>query len=1084
MYIADLHIHSKYSRATSRQCVPEYLELWARRKGISLLGTGDFTHQAWREELFEKLEPAEEGLYTLKPEFRLEDPAAPGDRPRFAVTGEISSIYKKDGKTRKVHSLILLPSLEAAEALARRLAAIGNIHSDGRPILGLDCRDLLEIAMEACGDTIFIPAHIWTPHFSVFGAFSAFSSLEECFGDMTPHIRALETGLSSDPPMNWRVSGLDGYTLVSNSDAHSPAKLGREANLLDCAMSYPALKAALEQGAAAGFGGTIEFFPEEGKYHFDGHRNCHLCLRPEETEKFGGRCPVCGRKITVGVQHRVEELADRPEGFVPEGAGRFESLVPLPEVIAAAHGISPASVKAAREYDVISQKLGAEFYILRQAPIEDISLAAGPCIAEGIARLRQGRIERIPGYDGEYGKIRIFDEAEISRFSGQMSFLSPSELCPEKPRTKAPAMEAAAAAETNPEPETMPDPKAQDPLAELNPEQLAAVTAPDRAVAVIAGPGTGKTKTLVARIAYLIERRGVKPGEITAVTFTNKAAGEMRQRLEARLGGKSAVRNLTVGTFHRICMDFLRGRKTEFRLAGDFDRRRAAEQVIAEKGLDQKPEGLLQEISRVKNGAEDAALEPGIREAYDQILREDGFLDLDDLLCEALRVWESGQVKAGEAKGFSYILVDEFQDINPVQYRLIQCWSQRARSLFVIGDPDQAIYGFRGSAPACFDTLAADREDLRSICLTQNYRSTPEILGAAADMIAADGIPRQLTAQRPAGGPVRVYTASGVRSEAIFVAKEINRMVGGLDMLDAHHGDKKAREQKLRDFSDIAVLCRTHRQGALIESCLRQEGIPYTVTGGDRLLAAPEAQGVMGFFRFLLCRGDSTALKQALTCLWDCSAAEAEQTARLLRADGNGPWSAEELEERLAQTSLPAAGHLLQMAKLYLPRLKKEKPARLLEDWQKAHDLTDSEAMDRLVCTAVFHATMAEFLDVLLLGQEGDLARSGGKRYRSGAVRVMTLHGSKGLEFPVVFLCGVTREWLPLDSPGRPADPAEERRLFYVGMTRAKEALYLLTSREPSPYLADIPAEYLEKVEPDYRAAPAAKQISMFDSLI
>ena len=273
MYIADLHIHSHYSRATSKDCTPEYLELWARRKGISVVGSGDFTHPAWRQELKEKLEPAGNGLYVLKKEYRLKGEAATDSiRPYFVITGEISSIYKKYNQVRKVHSLILLPGLEEAELVSRKLETIGNIHSDGRPILGLDCHDLLEILLELCPKAIYVPAHIWTPHFSLFGAFSGFNSVEECFGDLSEHICAMETGLSSDPPMNWRVSALDKYQLISNSDAHSPAKLGREANLLDTELSYDALRTAIQTGK--GLAGTIEFFPEEGKYHYDGHRKC------------------------------------------------------------------------------------------------------------------------------------------------------------------------------------------------------------------------------------------------------------------------------------------------------------------------------------------------------------------------------------------------------------------------------------------------------------------------------------------------------------------------------------------------------------------------------------------------------------------------------------------------------------------------------------------------------------------------------------------------------------------------------------------------------------------------------------------
>ena len=362
MLIADLHIHSKYSRATSHDCEPEMLDLWARRKGIGLVGTGDFTHPAWRAELLDKLQPAEDGLYTLRESLRLADKTAGKyDAPRFVVTGEISSIYKKNGKTRKVHNLILLPGLEAAERLSQKLEAIGNIHSDGRPILGLDSRDLLEITLDTCPEAVFIPAHIWTPHFSLFGAFSGFDVIEECFEDLTPYIHALETGLSSDPPMNWRISALDGYALISNSDAHSPAKLGREANLLDIEPSYAGLSDALQGRSPAALTGTLEFFPEEGKYHWDGHRACGLCLDPGETEACGGRCLSAAKKSPIGVQHRVEQLADRPEGFSLPGARPFESLVPLPDVIAASTGLSASGLKVARGIKRFWRSLGRSF---------------------------------------------------------------------------------------------------------------------------------------------------------------------------------------------------------------------------------------------------------------------------------------------------------------------------------------------------------------------------------------------------------------------------------------------------------------------------------------------------------------------------------------------------------------------------------------------------------------------------------------------------------------------------------------------------------------------------------------------------
>jgi len=566
MFIADFHIHSKYSRATSKECVPEALELWARRKGLSLIGTGDFTHPAWRGELREKLVPAGDGLYELSDGFREKEDIAGGDlRPRFIVSGEISSIYKKNGKVRKIHNVILLPGIEQAEALSNRLEAIGNLHSDGRPILGLDAKDLLEITLDVCPDAIFIPAHIWTPHFSLFGAYSGFDDIEECFGDLTGHIHALETGLSSDPPMNWRLSALDKFTLVSNSDAHSPGNLAREANIFNTDLTYGHISRALQNREGQEFCGTIEFFPEEGKYHLDGHRNCKVCLNPSDTEAAGGRCPVCGGRITVGVLHRVEALADREEGFVPPAAKRFERLVPLREVIAASTGLSAQSVKVAAKYLELIHNLGPELFILREAPLDDVRREAGTLIAEGIRRLRCGKVGVSPGYDGEYGKIRLLDKSEIDLFSGQLCFFDGKKAKDTAVSKNAPAHKGLAAASASASvPVCAPDTGAG--AAEtasggaaygLNPEQWEAVCAASPAIAVIAGPGTGKTKTLVSRIACLVEKCGARPSQITAVTFTNKAASEMRGRLEKHFGSRRAVKGMTIGTFHSIALKIL-----------------------------------------------------------------------------------------------------------------------------------------------------------------------------------------------------------------------------------------------------------------------------------------------------------------------------------------------------------------------------------------------------------------------------------------------------------------------------------------------------------------------------------------------
>ncbi len=421
-FIADLHVHSHYSRATSKDMSPEGIWKWAQLKGITVIATGDFTHPQWLKELDEKLEPAGNGLFTLKKEFLSDDiPESCKADVSFILSAEISCIYSKNGRTRKVHAVILAPDFAAAARLNLTLSKIGNLKADGRPILGLDAKELLRISLDASPDNLFIPAHAWTPHFSVFGAASGFDTLKECFEELTPHIYAIETGLSSDPAMNRRLSALDRITLVSNSDAHSAAKIGREANIFDTEISYPAMREAIR--TRNGFLGTIEFFPEEGKYHYDGHRDCGVSLTPKETIRHDYLCPVCGKKVTVGVMHRVEKLADREEGFSLSGAPAYASIIPLPEIIAEGLKCGVNTKKVNALYFSMLEKLGNEFKILLDVPLDDIERAGSPLLREAISRMREGKVHIAPGYDGEYGKIRIFEEVERKEIKGQMKLL-------------------------------------------------------------------------------------------------------------------------------------------------------------------------------------------------------------------------------------------------------------------------------------------------------------------------------------------------------------------------------------------------------------------------------------------------------------------------------------------------------------------------------------------------------------------------------------------------------------------------------------------------------------------------------------
>jgi uncharacterized protein (TIGR00375 family) len=425
-YIADLHIHSPYSRATSRESTLAGLFAWAKIKGIQVVGSGDFTHPAWFKTLKEGLVPAEPGFFRLKHDAGIPSPLAgvSGGRGevRFLLSAEVSSIYKRDGRVRKVHNLLYVPDFASAERINRRLAAIGNIASDGRPILGLDSRDLLEILLEEAPDGFLVPAHIWTPWFSLFGSRSGFDTLEECFGDLTPHVFALETGLSSNPAMNRLISGLDGLALISNSDCHSPSKLGREANLFSTGFDFFSMRDAIRGNRSETFRGTIEFFPEEGKYHADGHRDCWVCLQPGETKDSGGICPVCSRPLTIGVLHRVEALADRDKPVYPEGAPGFFSLIPLNEMLAEILGAGPATGGVMRQYADAINRFQSEFSLLLHAPLEEISLYS-PILGEAMERLRNGKVLRRPGYDGEYGVIRVFAEAELEKMARSGDFV-------------------------------------------------------------------------------------------------------------------------------------------------------------------------------------------------------------------------------------------------------------------------------------------------------------------------------------------------------------------------------------------------------------------------------------------------------------------------------------------------------------------------------------------------------------------------------------------------------------------------------------------------------------------------------------
>ncbi len=1049
-FIADLHIHSHFSRATSKSLVPEDLFVWAQKKGITVIGTGDFTHAGWLTELQEKLQPAEAGLYQLKPELQKalvgRIPRSCSSPVRFVLSGEISCIYKRGGRTRKIHNLILMPDFESVKDLNERLSRIGNLKSDGRPILGLDSRDLLEIVLDTSDRSFFIPAHIWTPWFSLFGSNSGFDAVEECFGDLTDHIHALETGLSSDPVMNRRLSALDDYLLVSNSDAHSPEKLGREANLFDTTLDYDSLLEAMTE--KRGFEGTIEFFPEEGKYHYDGHRKCKLSLHPSQTRSSKGLCPKCGKPVTVGVLHRVYELADREAPKLPKP---FYSIIPLPEILSEILDCGPSAKKVIAAYEELIATLGPELNLLMDTPSKDIGRLGGPLLEEAIDRMREARVIRHEGYDGEYGVIRLFEEAEKMTLRGQTAlFSSPAETCaPEEEKALTFPSRPARAVHEEPEPyQTFLFDPILDPL---NPAQKEAVLHQGSHLLIVAGPGTGKTMTLTHRIAYQIRSQLAAAEEILSLTFTNKAAAEMKKRLTALLPDEHGVQ-IKVSTFHAFCVQVLRekgpllGLPAGFGLLSETDAGALARQVCSEskKGV-RSVSRLLKELPGLKltslGGARTSDTLGDLFRAYQLKLRTLGMLDLHDVEVETLRLFQKHpEVAAGLGKRFSKLFVDEYQDTNRTQVEILKsmvsCGTHLPCAVYLcaIGDPDQTIYGFRGADVENFHRFADDFPAAKKVTLSVNYRSTQPILDAASSLMQKK---LKLKGALGIGELVQISDCRTEAEEAEMIVEQVEKLIGGTSYFSLDSGRASSLdEHENLGFGDMAVLFRLNAQGDAFEEAFSRAGIPFVRSGEKPLIESFPVNVIWRFLQTVL-HPENEYYREAY-----------RQILKDRALTPHPPLNCSSEPSLLALMDQAVALH--GMASL---SEEEENRLRRLKDLAKGG-----------------HSNLSSFLDTLSLERGIDHTGLLGDR-----VAVMSLHAAKGLEWPVVFIAGCEDQLLPCTLFGD-QDEEEEKRLLYVGMTRARSRLILsyaarrtLNGRpldmKPSPFTLLIPQNLRRPLE-------------------
>ncbi len=959
MQYADLHIHSKYSRATSKDLDFENLCLWGAKKGLSLISTGDFTHPKWFDEIKEKLIYLGDGTFKLKDEIEksvLKDYPKLSP-PRFVLSVEISTIYKKWDKTRKVHHVVFCPDIKSAQTFREKLDSIGNINSDGRPILGLNSRNLLEIALSSSSDSFIIPAHIWTPWFSVLGSKSGFDSIEDCYEDLSDYIFALETGLSSDPYMNWRVSKLDKYRLVSNSDAHSPSKLAREATVFDIDLNYSTLKNALKTGE--GYFATVEFFPEEGKYHIDGHRKCGVCFDALQTKKLNGICPICKKPLTIGVSYRVNELADRFGDFVPpKTAGKVYSLVPLAEIISEIFSLGTASKKVAFEYERLILKFGSELDILQNVDLDLIGKDS-PILKEALFRLRNGNVIKKAGYDGEYGSIKLFKEGEAKNFYNLK--LDIKQL-PNETKTREKVYEA---------PELQKNEENYSIEKDLIQEEIIKNSA--QRILITAGPGSGKTTVLTKRIAYLINEKKADSKKILAITFTKKACSEMKQRLEKLAFDKE----INIHTFHSLCFNILKEKANYAGLKDDF-------RIICED--------------------EKKFLGDNIQNS----------LTFDDLILYTLKLFENNpDIKKEYQDRFKYIFIDEYQDIDENQYKLIKYLTLNDTNIFAIGDKNQAIYGFRGGSARFFNNFTLDYKDAKVITLKNNYRSSKNIVDASNKIINS----YDMSAKNPLKcDKITLYRAKSEKEEAEYIISMIENIIGGKSFFSMDSNRVSDPENKENySFSDFAIFFRSKSFLAPVKEALERSSMPYCIYSNSKLIELEPIK------RLLFKLDDETDVSFQL----------------------------KKFEDEFLDIPKYVYSYLLELSEKSLNK--------------------------------------ANFIHEVSLSCLSDTYDKNADR-----ISLMSLHASKGLEFPCVFIFGAEEGIIPSRYTQNEQETEEEKRLLYVGITRAKNQAYItyckkrlvnstIKERQRSRFLDVLDSETCNfKEAKENKNIEKARQLSLF----
>ena len=897
--------------------------------------------------------------------------------PLFLLTTEISNIYKKGGKVRKVHNVLMIPDFRTASLIQQKLKLLSfNITSDGRPILGMDSYELFRLVLDINPQCVLVPAHIWTPWFSVLGASSGFDSIEECFEDLTPHIHTLETGLSSDVPMNRVVGKLDRFHLISNSDAHSPDRLGRNANIFFCDKSFDAIIEAMASHRSE----TIDLFPQEGKYHFAGHRKCNVSLPPDEAAYHQGICPVCYKKLTSGVLDRVFQLASKTLPDEESISPRFHYIIPLPEIIAEIIHTKSASKKVMEKYFQILKILGPELKVLLEIPCSQIAEHAGGELAEAIERLRQRRVMITPGYDGEYGTIKVFRPGEAQSYAQKSSLFHD-----ENPLNRPTAYPLLSfnihhVLEQKIRYSAIPDSSSeQDTVYPTTDDLQKAAIAHDEGPAIaIAGPGSGKTYVLTERIARLISQNIAPSEKILAITFTTRAAQEMRQRLMSHPSLHQQASSLSISTIHALGLQILREipSYSSFKLISETEKIKIIQSLLQVQNY--SPVKIVNYISLLKNHALNFRFDvtfQKIANQYQFYLLNNQLMDYEDLILLPLNfLQEDAEFRSQIQNRNGFILIDEFQDVNPAQYEFLKIISHpQENNVFAIGDPFQSIYGFRGAYSGIFETFLQDFPQATTYHMGKSYRCGDKILKAAYEVIGSENPLEGL----PEKGKVNIVQHATDKSEAEFIARSIDAMTGGTRFFAYDSGVAQAQTEI--PLSEFTILCRTTRQFPAIIAALNNHGLPYQTAQAGNLL-------------------DSELLSEIILYL-----------RKILENPEENKCTVENLLKAYFEQNLSEKNDTIDNRNIFMEIAKD------------------------------FGNDLKSFIDFIDLN-----APTGLYEAKENAVQLMTLHAAKGLEFEHVFISGCEEGLIPYSLfENQETDPEEEKRLLFVGMTRAKKTLTL-----------------------------------------